>query len=109
MKRRKENTKTDDKKHLRIRGENKGGTDTTAAVIETPPHTRRKPALTAKGKILLGNTSAYAEKTVSSRRNRAPNGKHLRIRGENSSFSINSLIVIETPPHTRRKPQRTAA
>jgi len=70
-------------KHLRLRGENGIISDTGAIGKETPPLTRRKltSCLTTGGTI--GNTSAYAEKTLAKSVYEYDRRKHLRLRGEN--------------------------
>ena len=75
------------KKHLRVRGENKFYADTAKHVLETPPRTRRKLFISRFGKSLQRNTSAYAEKTLLSARRNAFIWKHLRVRGENGTWS----------------------
>ena len=50
---------------------------------ETPPLTRRKQLFNEKLDRMLGNTSAYAEKTELPAHDGAIAWKHLRLRGEN--------------------------
>ena len=65
--------------------------------------TRRKPLLVAIPLALLGNTSAFAEKTHSTHFALIINRKHLRLRGENRNITEHPAVMMETPPLTRRK------
>ena len=91
-------------KHLRLRGENFGGSRRTRINSETPPLARRKPQLCGLLLINIGNTSACAEKTACDFSFQPEHEKHLRLRGENFNHFESTLIERETPPLARRKP-----
>ena len=75
----------------------------SAAVLETPPLTRRKLLSLCLILFIFRNTSAYAEKTRRHRLRTRNAEKHLRLRGENVLLKLRKLIHTETPPLTRRK------
>ena len=92
------------KKHLRLRGENQSSANMAPYGGETPPLTRRKHMRSKLGGMYLGNTSAYAEKTISLALETSTSKKHLRLRGENPPSRLHGSPRTETPPLTRRKP-----
>ena len=57
-----------EKKHLRVRGENLDHAFAWVPNEETPPRTRRKQVSIGRAGGIIGNTSAYAEKTTSHKR-----------------------------------------
>ena len=73
-------------------------------LVETPPLTRRKHYGAEVPDGALGNTSAYAEKTLDFNFFFPGVQKHLRLRGENARLTPPVTDPIETPPLTRRKP-----
>ena len=90
-------------KHLRVRGENRiidmGG----QKEVETPPRTRRKQICAFEICAFERNTSAYAEKTITTNPMIMNGRKHLRVRGENKEGYRPGYSRKETPPRTRRK------
>ena len=70
-------------KHLRSRGENLLLPRKLPGRAETPPLTRRKLNIVPINKMVVGNTSAHAEKTLEPQLMSLSEEKHLRSRGEN--------------------------
>ena len=73
------------RKYLRVRGEDWPYTTCASKPAEIPPRARRRPHDARRCRIVLGNTSACAEKTGGSLRRGGADWKYLRVRGEDSS------------------------
>ena len=73
----------------------------SASAMETPPLTRGRQ--TAKARIVhaVGNTPAYAGKTIRFRIGSSAYRKHPRLRGEDGSKPSFTASTAETPPLTR--------
>ncbi len=95
--------RTQEEKHLRLRGENNRLVTPQWHVRETPSLARRKLMLFVRLRTDPGNTSACAEKTYLRRLVKTLHWKHLRLRGENHCPNIYKYTLMETPPLARRK------
>ncbi len=72
--------------------------------METPPPTRRRLVKEIEQTAFDGNTSAYAEKTITKEFPANSLKKHLRLRGEDTLIACSTSPSVETPPPTRRRP-----
>ena len=71
--------------------------------MEIPPRARRRAILPTTVTLLIGNTSACAEKRRDHvEKNDLPR-KYLRVRGEESMFAVVWVIPLEIPPRARRR------
>ena len=91
------------KKHLRLRGENVFSVVFMVFLLETPPLARRKLPEILPYEKRYRNTSACAEKTIVKEVDICAPWKHLRLRGENTTYSGDMGSFMETPPLARRK------
>ena len=74
--------------------------------METPPLTRGRRTFTYGKGFEIGNTPAYAGKTLEDFRCTVGEGKHPRLRGEDSGWLLSKAKACETPPLTRGRPER---
>ena len=75
----------------------------SSSIMELPPHARRRAIHPDRSQSSRGITSACAEKrhkaiTVSGRR-----WNYLRMRGEEATRPHRQTIILELPPHARRR------
>ena len=92
--------------YLRIRGEEQPGLQKTPVLKELPPHTRRRECCFAVVACPLGITSAYAEKRRFASAEYPHFWNYLRIRGEEPTVFYQVSLLLELPPHTRRRARR---
>ena len=98
------NTQPKNRKHPRLRGEDRFFQCGEYGELETPPLTRgrRRHARRVGGR--LGNTPAYAGKTNDLGKRYRGNWKHPRLRGEDLARVRAEKVLLETPPLTRGRP-----
>ena len=89
------------KKHPRLRREDRRAISFAARSLETPPLTRGRLLQKSRPFIGLGNTPAYAGKTIHQGLAGLDLRKHPRLRGEDSMGISASSLAAETPPLTR--------
>ena len=89
------------RKHPRLRGEDCASDEKPPITRETPPLTRGRPAARDDVKGVIGNTPAYAGKTMTKEEHAAAFEKHPRLRGEDSEINKTFRRDAETPPLTR--------
>ena len=89
--------------YLRIRGEEFLNSHSEGWKTELPPHTRRRARTADSAVPSTGITSAYAEKSNRPVWLPMRNWNYLRIRGEETKWSVQTGIDGELPPHTRRR------
>ena len=90
-------------KYLRMRGEESPLLIPRLAVLEIPPHARRRVLAWQSGVVASGNTSACAEKSEAQYPGRSPHWKYLRMRGEEGEVFFEQDLDAEIPPHARRR------
>ena len=91
-------------KHPRLRGEDELRAPVGGLALETPPLTRGRLFYGVHDGFGTGNTPAYAGKTREAVPDRPPFSKHPRLRGEDGHCLNFKVIVVETPPLTRGRP-----
>ena len=90
-------------KYLRVRGEELFTVPTKILSLEIPPRARRRVLVVIRWLLWLGNTSACAEKRKTSPNPNGPNGKYLRVRGEEWPWCHMAAALKEIPPRARRR------
>ena len=81
-----------------MRGENVHELFETAMVMETPPHTWGKQALTRFAGWSPRNTPTYVGRTLYPEDDREDQEKHPHVCGENGSLDSFQGLQVETPP-----------
>ena len=94
-------------KHPRLRGEDEPFCLPQSLALETPPLTRGRLGEELLHDPIDGNTPAYAGKTASSRSSCWPQRKHPRLRGEDRRTRNLLFRLLETPPLTRGRLDRS--
>ena len=90
-----------DEKHPRVCGEDSPEALRALSPAETPPRMRGRLMQPHIARKSLGNTPAYAGKTLPHRHISPSGRKHPRVCGEDASASATRLSRSETPPRMR--------
>ena len=90
-------------KYLRMRGEEFRRWWQQSFFVEIPPHARRRVCRVQVTPVVLGNTSACAEKRFEPPDRSWLGRKYLRMRGEEISRMKELPSPVDIPPHARRR------
>ena len=90
-------------KYLRVCGEEHHLAPFALYLKEIPPRMRRRALVKNEDGTRYGNTSAYAEKSLTTLTSHNPRRKYLRVCGEERSRRLRSLPRMEIPPRIRRR------
>ena len=86
-----------------MRGEERFVARFQALSAEIPPHARRRVCRVQVTPVVLGNTSACAEKRFEPPDRSWLGRKYLRMRGEECGPVLKPALPMEIPPHARRR------
>ena len=91
-------------KHPRVCGEDYTMCLKRRRALETPPRMRGRLIGTIFACALIGNTTAYAGKTIMNGKNLTEKEKHPRVCGEDPESASTVSGMSETPPRMRGRP-----
>ena len=89
--------------YLRMRGEEARAEISPCMISELPPHARRRDFDHRHRYPFLGITSACAEKSKYAAQIGNSVGNYLRMRGEEALIHHIDYLLMELPPHARRR------
>ena len=91
------------RKYLRVCGEETGFCTLHQTYREIPPRMRRRERIGLICPVLEGNTSAYAEKSLTADTLAPVEWKYLRVCGEETDNRARGWCEVEIPPRMRRR------
>ena len=95
--------------YLRMRGEEAIKSTIVGPGTELPPHARRRASIYDKCCAWTGITSACAEKSENNPAPQHHQRNYLRMRGEEFARLAVPGLLVELPPHARRRVQQLAS
>ena len=91
-------------KHPRVCGEDRELLKSIMLLVETPPRMRGRPGSRGTHASSYGNTPAYAGKTWQYKELHKQRWKHPRVCGEDRELLKSIMLLVETPPRMRGRP-----